>query len=164
MLISMGICIVNLVLRVFVTLSIFFDSEVFDSWKLIILTMGAIGICAVSIFNTIFMPEITNELVKRVATFVRKLDEVIDEGPEEVMIHLDNKKPHPFIFLKKNIEDQLKSFNGLKVLDFFTMKRSLLISILAQFVTFCIVLLQFKVAEHASFGAFFHNQNATNIN
>ncbi len=156
--------ILSLILQVYMTLAVFFDYQALNNWKLALMTSGSAGICIVGIFGTAFMPEISNELIKRVRTLVQKLDEIIDEGSHEVMIHLERRKPHPFFFFKKNIEDQLKAFDGFRVLDFFSIKRSLLISILAQFATFCIVLLQFKVAENAHFGHIASQQNSSIVN
>ncbi len=154
LLIYMIYFILSLILQVYITLAVFFDFDyqALNNWKIAIMTSGSVGICIADIIGTAFMPEISNELVKRVRVLVQKFDEVIDDGSHEVMIHLEKRKPRPFFFFKKNIEDQLKNFDGIRVLDFFTIKRSLLISILAQFATFCIVLLQFKVAENANFG------------
>ncbi len=150
LLVYLSLTVLGLILSVFVTLTIFIDDNVFEDLNLLLVVLGSSGNCMVSMALTAFTPEMVHFLEARVGSLILKLDHITNEGPAEKMIYIDKEKPKTFFSLKKIISSQLKRFQGIKVLDYFTIKRSLLTSIFAHFVTYIIVLLQFKVSENGA--------------
>ena len=67
--------------------------------------------------------------------------------PTNEVVQTEDGKSEPFYAVVKECKKNLKSFEGFNVCDYFILRKSLLTPILAQFITYCIVLLQFKVSE-----------------
>ena len=97
-----------------------------------------------------YPPMIVHHLEERIAGLKKAMNLFIEDNQQkEELINIDNVSC-TFAIAKQQILDHLKTFNGINVLDFFVVRRSLLTSLLAHFATFFIVLLQFRVSEHSS--------------
>ena len=146
-LIAMIFSLLGVICQVYVTLTTFFDYNSFQDWRLTTVIVGVTGAGIISIILMAFTPEMTQQLLRRMQRLSYKLLQVTNDGPNETLIELHNGKLVPFSTAIEKIRDQVNKFEGINVLDFFILRRSLLTSILAHFITYCIVLLQFKVSE-----------------
>ena len=144
LLLAISCALIIVVLQTYATLAIFFDGNIFQDWRMGVLGAGAIGLGILNIANIAFPPEMIQELLKRIDRISSKLAEV---AKDDTTIAMDDGHTIEYSTAIENIKNQLNKIEGLNVLEFFILKRSLLTSILAHYITYCIVLLQFKVSE-----------------
>ncbi len=142
--------LINLILLFFNTMTVFFDPEVFKTWWSILTFFGYFGVFVNSIGISAYMPQMTYELEKRIQRLASKLDTMPDERENDVIVYLDDGTECHFERAKAHVLKKIQGFQGFSVLDFFTVRRSILTIILAHFMAYFIVLLQFRVSELSS--------------
>ncbi len=148
MLIQFLVGLVSIVLTFYTTLTLFINLSLEEfTWKYILVSSGFIGLSTSGIIFSSFMPQITHELQMEIKELVEKLDTVPTIDEDKIRIFLEDGRECHFRKVKRHIMKKLRSFQGFSALSFFTIRRSVLTSILAQVVTYLIVLLQFKVSE-----------------
>ena len=109
--------------------------------------LGAFGIGISLVACLSYIPEMTQELVGSVNELAIKIENIIHRGPSNDMVQTEQGEQLSYYALVKGFQKKFESFEGFNVLDFFILRRSLLTSILTQFITYCIVLFQFKISE-----------------
>ncbi len=142
--------LLSIVLTFFTMFTLFFEPGQLQDPRVFTLWCGLFGVSMVGILIAIFMPQMTQELLTMTSNLIKKLDGIKDVRDKDMIIYLDNNVRSDFSEAKSFLAKRLKEFQGFNVLDFFTLRKSLLTTILAHFVTYLIVLLQFKVSESNS--------------
>ena len=149
--ILVGLC--SIILTFFVSVTLFFNLEPVIDCKAILLGIGVVGLAAMGVGFGSFCPEMTHILLKSTESLIDKLDTIPTKSDADIKVILDDGSKCRFIDAKQFVLRKLRSFKGFSILSFFTVRRSILTSIMAHFITYLIVLLQFKVSEFDTSGS-----------
>ncbi len=147
LLIATFIGLVSIVLTFFSTVAMLFNFSTFYDWKFLLISFGTLGISGIGLASAGFLPQLTHILLEAISDLADKLDTIPREDEADIKVTLDDGSTCRYPKAKKFVRKKLQSFQGFNILSFFTMHRSILTSILAHFVTYLIVLLQFKISE-----------------
>ncbi len=105
------------------------------------------------------------EILDKVEDLTDEVVAMYDVADEVILMSSGKGLPEviPFSEAKNQIVHHLTTFNGFSAESYFTVNKELLTAILSNFVTYLIILLQFRVGENSSGGEDGSNSSPENV-
>ncbi len=129
-------------------IAFFIDSPEFNAW-LVFMIAGFVLYSTCMAIGMYFMTHIVQQVEDENKLLIAAISNITDEANPNMKIQCDQ-GTCSFNLARNQVLHCLKGFEGFSALDFFYLKKSLISSIFANFVTYLIIMLQFKVTEITS--------------
>ena len=142
------IVVLGLVSDAYRVIAFFIDFHRFDLW----ISLMIFGFILYIVFLTMklfYLTHIVQKIDDQNKDLIAAISDVNDNADPDMTIVFEGEKCS-FGLARDQVLHHLKSFEGFSALGFFYLRKSLISSIFANFVTYLIILVQFKVTEVTS--------------